>query len=91
MFRAAKTSPAPVTSDRWRVLHLPTDRRQGAEGQPIEPEKTDTVTTEYPDPEIELRRIHAVRLEREPDERGQLMAAAFTENGLPVVLVLNTN
>ena len=50
-----------------------------------------TVTTEYLDPDIDLRRIHAVRLEREPDERGQLMAAAFTENGRPVVLVLNTN
>jgi hypothetical protein len=52
---------------------------------------TDTVTTDYADPHIELRRIHAVRLEREPDERGQLMAAAFTEHGLPVVLVLNAN
>jgi len=49
------------------------------------------VTTEYVDPDIELRRIHAVRLESEPDERGQLMAAAFTESGRPVVLVLNTN
>ena len=49
------------------------------------------MTTEYLDPDIELRRIHAVRLEREPDERGRLMAAAFTENGRPVVLVLNTN
>jgi len=49
------------------------------------------VTTEYVDPDIELRRIHAVRVEREPDERGRLMAAAFTENGLPVVLVLSTN
>jgi hypothetical protein len=49
------------------------------------------VTTDYVDPNIELRRIHAVRLEREPDERGRLMAAAFTENGLPVLLVLNSN
>jgi hypothetical protein len=49
------------------------------------------VTTDYLDPHIELRRIHAVRLEREPDERGRLMAAAFTENGFPVVLVLNAN
>ena len=49
------------------------------------------MATEYIDPHIELRRIHAVRLEREPDERGRLMAAAFTENGLPVVLVLSTN
>jgi hypothetical protein len=49
------------------------------------------VTTEYVDPDIELRRIHAVRLEREPDDRGQLMAAAFTENGRPVLLVLNIN
>jgi len=49
------------------------------------------VTTEHLDPDIELRRIHAIRLERDPDERGRLMAAAFTENGLPVVLVLNTN
>jgi hypothetical protein len=49
------------------------------------------VTTEYVDPDIELRCIHAVRLEREPDERGRLMAAAFTEHGLPVLLVLNTN
>jgi hypothetical protein len=58
---------------------------------PIDQEKTNTVTTEYVDPDIELRRIHTVRLEREPDERGRLMAAAFTENGRPVVLVLNTN
>ena len=49
------------------------------------------MTTEHLDPDIELRRIHAIRLERDPDERGRLMAAAFTENGLPVVLVLNTN
>ena len=49
------------------------------------------MTTDYVDPDIELRRIHALRLEREPDERGQLMAAAFTENGRPVMLVLNTN
>jgi hypothetical protein len=49
------------------------------------------VTTDYVDPDIELRRIHAVKLESEPDERGRLMAAAFTENGRPVVLVLNTN
>ena len=47
--------------------------------------------TENIDPEIELRRIHALVLEREPDERGQLMAAAFTEHGLPMVVVLNTN
>ncbi len=46
---------------------------------------------EYVDPNIELRRIHAVTLEREPDERGRLMAAAFTEHGLPVLLVLNAN
>ena len=49
------------------------------------------MTTEYFDPNIELRRIHAMTLERAPDERGRLMAAAFTEHGLPVVLVLNTN
>ena len=67
----------------------PPARRPSA--NPIEQEKTDTVTTDYLDPNIELRRIHAVKLEREPDERGQLMAAAFTENGRPVVLVLNTN
>ena len=47
--------------------------------------------TEYVDPDIELRRIHALRLEREPDERGRLIAVAFTENGRPMVLVLNTN
>ena len=49
------------------------------------------MTTEYLDPDIELRRIPAGSLEREPDERGRLMAAAFTEHGRPVVLVLNTN
>jgi hypothetical protein len=49
------------------------------------------VTTDHLDPHIELRRIHAVRLEREPDERGQLMGVAFTENGRPMMLVLNTN
>jgi translation initiation factor 2B subunit (eIF-2B alpha/beta/delta family) len=49
------------------------------------------VTTENIDPEVELRRIHALVLEREPDERGRLMAPAFTEHGLPVVLVLNAN
>ena len=49
------------------------------------------MTTENFDPEIKLRRIHAVALEREPDERGQLMAAAFTDDGRPVVLLLNTN
>ena len=49
------------------------------------------MTIENLDPDIELRRIHAVKLESEPDERGQLMAAAFTENGRPVLLVLNTN
>ena len=49
------------------------------------------MTTDHRDPDIEFRRIHALRLEREPDERGRLMAAAFTENGLPVLLVLNTN
>jgi hypothetical protein len=49
------------------------------------------VRTENIDPETELRRIHMVRLEREPDERGRLMGAAFTENGLPVILVLNLN
>ena len=71
---------------------LLTDRRHGGPRViPIDKEKANTVTTEYLDPDIELRRIHAVRLEREPDERGRLMAAAFTDNGLPVVLVLNTN
>ena len=59
--------------------------------QPIEQEKTNTVTTENVDPEIELRPIHAMSIEREPDERGQLVAAAFTANGRPMVLVLNTN
>jgi hypothetical protein len=54
-------------------------------------EKTDTVITDYLDPDIDLRRIQTVRLEREPDERGRLMAAAFTEHGRPMVLVLNTN
>ena len=49
------------------------------------------MTTDYLDPHIELRRIHAVRLETEPDERGRLMAAAFPEHGLPVVLLLNAN
>jgi hypothetical protein len=58
---------------------------------PSNEKKINTVTTEHLDPDIELRRIHAVRLERDPDERGRLMAAAFAENGLPVVLVLNTN
>ena len=53
--------------------------------------RPETVNTEYLDPDIELRRIHAVKLETEPDERGQLMAVAFTENGRPVMLVLNTN
>ncbi len=51
----------------------------------------DTLTTENIDPEIELRRIRAVVLESESDERGQLMAAAFTEKGLPMVVVLNVN
>ncbi len=49
------------------------------------------MTTDYRDPHIELRRIHALKLEREPDERGRLMAAAFTKHGLPVLLVLNAN
>ena len=49
------------------------------------------MSIDYVDPNIELRRIRAVRLEREPDERGRLMAAAFTEHGLPVLLVLNAN
>jgi hypothetical protein len=71
---------------------LLTDRRQGGpRAYPSTKEKTNTVTTEYLDPDIELRRIHAVRVERDPDDRGRLMAAAFTENGRPVVLVLNTN
>ena len=66
--------------------------RKAARGPtPSNKRRPDTVTTEYVDPDIELRRIHAVRLEREPDERGRLMAAAFTENGRPVVLVLDTN
>jgi hypothetical protein len=56
-----------------------------------EPEKTNTVTTENIDPEVDLRRIHAWAMERDPDERGRLMAAAFTENGRPMVVVLNTN
>jgi hypothetical protein len=64
--------------------------RPGSQNPPNK-ETIDNVTTDYLDPDIELRRIHAVRLEREADERGQLMAAAFTENGRPVVLVLNTN
>jgi hypothetical protein len=68
------------------------DRSQGGpRAKPIDQREDHTVTTEYLDPDIELRRIHAVRLEREPDERGRLIAAAFTENGRPVVLVLNTN
>ena len=58
---------------------------------PRTPRETDTVTTENIDPEIELRRIHALMLEREPDERGQLMGAAFTENGRPMIIVLNAN
>jgi hypothetical protein len=66
-------------------------RKAAREPNPPNKETIDNVTTDYLDPDIELRRIHAVRLEREPDERGQLMAAAFTENGRPVVLVLNTN
>ena len=49
------------------------------------------MTTENVDPEINLQRIHAIALERKPDERGLLMAAAFTEDGRPVVLHLNTN
>ncbi len=49
------------------------------------------MTTDYRDPHIELRRIHALKLEREPDERGRLIAAAFTEHGLPVLLTLNAN
>jgi len=49
------------------------------------------VTIEYVDPNIELRRIHSLTLEKEPDERGRLMAAAFTKHGLPVLLTLNTN
>ena len=51
----------------------------------------DTVPTENIDPETDLRPIHAVALEREPDERGQLMGAAFTENGMPMLLALNVN
>lgn len=49
------------------------------------------MTTDYVDPNIELRRIHSLTLEKEPDERGRLMAAAFTKHGLPVLLTLNTN
>jgi hypothetical protein len=49
------------------------------------------VPIENIDPETELRLIHALALEREPDERGQLMAAAFTTCGRPMMLVLNTN
>jgi hypothetical protein len=30
-------------------------------------------------------------VERRPDERGQLMGAAFTVHGHPIVLVLNAN
>ena len=47
--------------------------------------------TENIDPETDLRPIHAVALEREPDERGRLMGAAFAENGFPMLLVLNVN
>ena len=63
----------------------------GASSQLIRTRKDPIVPTDYIDPDIELRRIHTMRLEREPDERGQLMGAAFTENGRPVMLVLNTN
>jgi hypothetical protein len=49
------------------------------------------VPTENIDPETELRLIHAVALEREPDERGQLMGAAFTVHGIPMLLAFNTN
>jgi hypothetical protein len=49
------------------------------------------VPTENIDPETELRLIHAVAVERQPDERGQLMGAAFTVHGHPFLLVLNTN
>ena len=57
----------------------------------MNPRETDTVKTDYTDPETDLRRIHRLMLEAEPDERGQLMGAAFTENGRPMILVLNTN
>ena len=73
----------------WFVGDLPLARRP--EPHPSNKVKINTVTTEYLDPDIDLRRIHAVKLEREPDERGRLMAAAFTEHGCPVVLALNTN
>jgi hypothetical protein len=49
------------------------------------------VPTENIDPETQLQLIHALALEREPDERGQLMAAAFTTHGHPMMLVLNAN
>ena len=61
------------------------------ESQPPEPEKTNPVTTENIDPEIGLRPICALVLESEADERGQLITVAFTKNGLPMVVVLNTN
>ena len=55
------------------------------------PKDATNVPTENIDPETELRLIHAMALERGPDERGRLMAAAFTTNGHPMMLVLNTN
>lgn len=68
------------------------ERPQGGPiAESIEQREINTVTIEYRDPDVELRRIHALRLEREPHERGRLLAAAFTENGRPMVLVLNTN
>jgi len=43
------------------------------------------------DPNIELRPLSAVAVERDADERGLLIAAAFTDDGRPVVLNLNLN
>ena len=62
-----------------------------ARAEPANPTETDSVNTEYIDPEIELRRIHRLVLEAEPDERGHLVGAAFTENGRPMIIVLNVN
>jgi hypothetical protein len=46
------------------------------------------VTTEYVDPDIELRRIHAVRLEREPDERGQCCLRSVGRGSSPTVPIV---
>ena len=65
-------------------------RPQGDEGQTPR-ERPTNVTTENIDPEIELQRFHRVKMEAEPDERGHLVGAAFTENGRPMIIVLNVN